>query len=166
MSDLTPAQALGQGARIPLRDGTDAELYYSFRSLALLEARFGSVQGIQDAIDQTGGGAAFGALLDLLGAGLVGEGGFTGQIRYRQTADGARTVEEIVYRRTVDGRDLGDLLALVHIHAYVTAMQATLIDCLGAGSPGNGPSPAVSPGPTSSTSEPSSSAAAPPSSGL
>ncbi|WP_369183330.1 hypothetical protein [Streptomyces sp. Y1] len=142
MSDLTPAQALGQPITIPLADGTDVDLRYTFRSLALLEQRFGSVAGIQTAIDQTGNGAAFGPLMDLLGAGLVGPGGgFTPHVRHRVDAAGARTVEEILYRRSSDGHDLGDLLAPQHIHEYATAMQTSLTAAFGAGSSGNDASP-------------------------
>jgi hypothetical protein len=142
MSFLTPAAALVQPIDITLADGSAAGLRYSFRSLALLEQRFGSVSGIQSAIDQTGDGAAFGPLMDLLGAGLVNpDGGFTAHVRHRVDAAGARTVEEIVYKRSSDGRDLGDLLAPQLIREYATAMQTSLVEAFGAGSPGNGSSP-------------------------
>ncbi|MFD0408627.1 hypothetical protein [Kitasatospora sp. NPDC127116] len=142
MSDLTPAQALAQPTDITLADGSTAGLRYSFRSLALLEQRFGSVTGIQTAIDQTGDGAAFGPLMDLLGAGLVGPGGgFTPHLRHRQDVAGTRTVEEILYRRSSDGRDLGDLLAPQLIHEYAAAMQTSLVSAFGTGSPGNDAAP-------------------------
>lgn len=149
MSDLTPAQALAQPIDITLADGTTAGLRYSFRSLALLEQRFGSVTGIQNAIDQTGDGAAFGPLLDLIGAGLVGKrGGFTPLVRHRVDAAGARTVEEIVYKRSSDGQELGDLLAPQLVREYAAAMQTSLVEAFGAGSSGNdaGPETTGSPG--------------------
>ncbi|MGW1174551.1 hypothetical protein ACWD4P_12625 [Kitasatospora sp. NPDC002543] len=142
MSDLTPAQALGQPVTIILRDGTTAGLYYSFRSLALLEQRFGGVTGIQSAIDTTSTGAAFGPLLELIGAGLVGhDGGFTPHLRHRQDVAGNRTVEEIIYKRGADGRDLGDLLEFARVREYAAAMQTAFAAAFGSGSSGNAGSP-------------------------
>ncbi|MFD7410154.1 hypothetical protein [Kitasatospora purpeofusca] len=144
MSDLTPAQALGQPVTITLDDGTTVGLRYTFRSLALLEQRFGSVAGIQHAVDQTGEGAAFGPLLDLIGAGLVGKvGGFTPHLRHRQDAAGTRTLEEIIYKRSFDGHDLGDLLAPSLMTDYAAAMQQALTAAFGpsTGSSGNGDGP-------------------------
>jgi hypothetical protein len=157
LNDLDPMQALAIGHPIPLRDGTSPELMFTFRSLALLEARFGSVQGIQDAVDQTGNGAAFGPILDLIGAGLV-SAGFTPHVRHRQDASGHRTVEEILYRRSSDGRELGDLMTPANIATYTESMQGAFAACFGTGQ-GNDAGPALadpSPGPTSSTSAPSS----------
>ncbi|ABD94208.1 hypothetical protein [Kitasatospora aureofaciens] len=148
MSDLTPAQALGQPIDITLADGSTAGLRYSFRSLALLEQRFGSVTGIQNAIDQSGDGAAFGPLMDLIGAGLVGkQGGFTALVRHRVDAAGARTVEEIVYKRSSDGQELGDLLAPQFINEYADAMQTSLIGAFGTGSSGNDGAPVTTASP-------------------
>lgn len=142
MSDLTPAQALAQPVSITLRDGTAAGLYYSFRSIALLEQRFGGVAGIQSAIDTAGTGAAFGPLLELIGAGLVGaDGGFTPHLRHRQDVAGNRTVEEILYKRSADGRDLGDLLEFARVTEYATAMTSAIGAAFGSGSSGNGGAP-------------------------
>lgn len=144
MSDLTPAQALGQPIDIILADGTTAGIRYSFRSLALLEQKFGSVVGIQNAVDQTGDGAAFGPLLDLIGAGLVGKvGGFTPHLRHRVDVTGARTLEEIIYKRSSDGYELGELLDPRRTEEYADAMQTALTQAFGSstGSPGNDDSP-------------------------
>jgi hypothetical protein len=139
MSDLTPGQALAQGITITLGDGTTVLLRYTFRSLALLEQRFGSLEGIQGAIDQSGAGAAFGPLMELLGAGLCGKGGgFTPHLRHRQDVAGKRTLEEILYKRSSDGVDLGELLDLSRIQEYAEAMSTAFVTALGTGSPGNG----------------------------
>ncbi len=149
MTDLTPGQALAQPVSITLGDGTTAALRYTFRSMALLEQRFGSVQAIQTAIDQSGDGAAFGPLMELIGAGLVGKGGFTAHVRHRQDVSGRRTVEEILYKRSSDGIELGDgLLDLARITEYAAAMSEAFTTALGSGTPGNGGAQAetVSPG--------------------
>ncbi|MGI3198443.1 hypothetical protein ACRJ4W_07260 [Streptomyces sp. GLT-R25] len=54
----TGLDLLAEGGTITLTDGTEVPLRYSFRALALLEARFGSVGAVQTAIDSTGAGAA------------------------------------------------------------------------------------------------------------
>ncbi|GAA2112427.1 hypothetical protein GCM10009759_55140 [Kitasatospora saccharophila] len=151
---LTAAQALGTGPTITLTDGTAPPLRYTFRSLALLEQRFGSVLAIQAIMETAATGLAFGPLLDMLGAGLVGrDGGFTPHVRHRQDVTGKRVVEEILYRRSHDGTDLGELLDLVRLSEYADAMNHAFNLAFGTGSQGNDPGPApttetASPGPS------------------
>ncbi|NEB83973.1 hypothetical protein G3I43_07240 [Streptomyces anulatus] len=148
---------LADGGTVDLTDGTTVPLRYSFRALALLEARFGSIQAVQDAIDSTGQGAAFGPLLQIIGAGCVGPGGFEPHIREHVDAKGKRTVSDIVFRRRTDGSDLADLLDPGRLDAYTTAFAAALSKALE--TRGNGAGPAVTdvslpttPGPSSTTS--------------
>lgn len=149
---LTAAQALGTSPTITLADGTEAPLRYTFRSMALLEQRFGSITAIQSAMELATDGAAFAPLMDTLGAALVGStGGFTAHVRHRQDTTGKRTVEEILYRRSSDGIDLGELLDLARVSEYADAMSAAFTLAFGTatGSQGNDASPTtvtVSPG--------------------
>jgi hypothetical protein len=114
------------GGSIDLADGTTVQLRYSFRALALLEAKFGSVGAVQNAIDRTGEGAAFGPLVQILGAACIGPGGFEPHIREHVDAKGARAISEIVYRRRTDGENLADLLHPGMLGDYVTAFTAAL----------------------------------------
>lgn len=154
---------LAEGGSITLTDGTEVPLRYSFRALALLEAKFGSVGAVQTAIDSTGAGAAFGPLAQIIGAGLVGPGGFEPMIREHVDANGKRTISSIVYRRRTDGENLEDLLDPGRLGEYTAAFTSALGKALE--SRGNDPAPAVetvtpglettlSPG-TSSTTSPS-----------
>lgn len=157
----TGLDLLADGSTVALTDGTTVQLRYSFRALALLEARFGSIAAVQKAIDSTGKGAAFGPLLQILGAGTVGPGGFEPHIREHQDAKGERRITgDIVFRRRTDGADLADLLDPGQLGDYVTAFRAALGKALE--HRGNGPAPAtttdVTPGLTpgmSSTTSPS-----------
>lgn len=117
---------LAEGGTITLTDGTAAPLRYSFRALALLEARFGSVGAVQTAIDSTGKGAAFGPLAQIIGAGLVGPGGFEPHIREYQDAKGERHIQDIVYRRRTDGAHLDDLLDPGQLGSYTDAFTSAL----------------------------------------
>jgi hypothetical protein len=126
----TGLDLLAEGGTIHLTDGTDVPLRYSFRALALLEARFGSIAAVQSAIDSTGKGAAFGPLMQILGAGAVGPGGFEPHIREFQDAKGERRVQDIVYRRRTDGTDLSDLLDPGRLSEYVNAFTAALSKAL------------------------------------
>ncbi|MEV6313361.1 hypothetical protein AB0M10_32830 [Streptomyces sp. NPDC051840] len=153
----TGLDLLAEGGTVTLTDGTTVPLRYSFRALALLEARFGSIQAVQDAIDGTGKGAAFGPLHQIIGAGSVGPGGFEPHLREHVDAKGKRTVSEIVFRRRTDGADLADLLDPGRLDDYVSAFTAALSKALE--SRGNGRSPEVTdvslpstPGPSSTTS--------------
>ncbi|MFF9124355.1 hypothetical protein ACF09J_13775 [Streptomyces sp. NPDC014889] len=159
----TGLDLLAEGGSITLTDGTEAPLRYSFRALALLEAKFGSVGAVQTAIDSTGQGAAFGPLAQIIGAGLVGPGGFEPMIREHVDANGKRSISSIVYRRRTDGENLEDLLDPGRLGEYTTAFTAALGKALE--SRGNDQAPAAvetvtpgldattpSPGPNSTTS--------------
>lgn len=126
----TGLDLLAEGGTVNLTDGTSASLRYSFRALALLEARFGSVGAVQSAIDSTGAGAAFGPLAQIIGAGLVGPGGFEPHIREHVDTKGNRTVTDIVYRRRTDGANLEDLLDPGRLGEYTNAFTAALSKAL------------------------------------
>ncbi len=150
---------LGDGASISLSDGTQVRLRYPMRALALLEARYGSVEAIQGAIDTSGKGAAFGPIIQLVGAGCVGPGGFEPHYREHQDAKGERRISgDIVYRRRTDGADLADLLLPSHLSAYVDAFNTAFGKALeGLGNddtpePAGVPVETVSPGLSSITS--------------
>jgi hypothetical protein len=155
----TGLDLLAEGGSVTLTDGTEPQLRYSFRALALLEARFGSVAAVQSAIDTTGTRPAFGPIHQLIGAGLVGPGGFEPHLREHVDAKGNRSVSEIVYRRRQDGQDLADLLHPGRLNEYVAAFSAAFsvaLESLG-NDDGAAPAPAVpvttaSPGLTSTTS--------------
>ncbi|MFE0329074.1 hypothetical protein ACFW08_20275 [Streptomyces sp. NPDC058960] len=132
---------LAEGGAITLTDGTEVPLRYSFRALALLEAKFGSVAAVQTAIDSTGQGAAFGPLAQIIGAGMVGPGGFEPQIREHVDANGKRTIASIVYRRRTDGENLEDLLDPGRLDEYTKAFTAALGKALE--NRGNGATPAA-----------------------
>lgn len=148
------------GGSIDLVDGTTVHLRYSFRALALLEARFGSVGAVQTAINSTGEGAAFGPLVQIIGAACLGAGGFEPHFREHVDTKGNRSMQgDIVYRRRTDGADLSDLLHPGLLRDYVSAFTAALNQALR--TPGNGQGVTVetvatealsSPGTTSSTS--------------
>lgn len=152
---------------IDLTDGTTVTLRYSFRAIALLEARFGSITAVQDAIDDSGQRPTFGPLVQILGAATIGPGGFEPHFREHVDAKGNRSIAgDVVYRRRTDGADLADLLHPGLVRQYVTAFSTALTAALS--SPGNDQPPTVetvpaplltSPGTTSSTSpsEPSTS---------
>lgn len=127
----TGLDLLAEGGNVTLTDGTTVELRYSFRALALLEARFGSIGAVQSAIDSTGKGAAFGPLHQIIGAGSVGPGGFEPHIREYQDAKGERKMQgDIVFRRRKDGADLADLLDPGRLDEYVSAFSAALSKAL------------------------------------
>ncbi|MET9098296.1 hypothetical protein [Streptomyces antibioticus] len=150
---------LASGASITLTDGTTVSLRYSMRAIALLEARYGSVVAVQDAIDTTGQGAAYGPIVQLVGAGCLGPGGFEPHYREHQDTKGERRISgDITYRRRTDGADLADLLHPGHLGEYVDAWQTAFAKALEA--LGNGDAPettgavveTVSPGLSSTTS--------------
>lgn len=150
---------LASGASITLTDGTTVSLRYSMRAIALLEARYGSVVAVQDAIDITGKGAAYGPIVQLVGAGCLGPGGFEPHFREHQDAKGERRISgDITYRRRTDGADLADLLHPGHLAEYVEAWNTAFSKALEAlgngGTPAEtgGPIETVSPGLSSTTS--------------
>jgi hypothetical protein len=145
----TGLDLLAEGGRVTLTDGTEVPLRYSFRALALLEARFGSVAAVQTAIDSTGEGAAFGPLAQIIGAGTVGPGGFEPYIREHQDAKGNRHVSDITYRRRTDGANLDDLLDPGRLDEYTKAFTAALgraLENRSAGGNGGAPVETVTPG--------------------
>jgi hypothetical protein len=156
----TGLDLLAEGGSIDLTDGTTVQLRYSFRALAPCEARFGSIAAVQTAIDETGNGAAFGPLVQIIGAGCIGPGGFEPHFREHVDAAGKRSMAgDIVYRRRTDGADLAEMLHPGRLGDYVLAFTTALSAALT--SPGNDGAPAVetvpatllnSPGMTSSTS--------------
>ncbi|WP_326730232.1 hypothetical protein [Streptomyces phaeochromogenes] len=124
---------LADGGTVTLTDGTEVPLRYSFRALALLEARFGSVANVQNAIDTTGTKPSFGPIMQLVGAGTVGPGGFEPHFREHQDAKGDRKIAgDIVFRRRTDGADLADLLHPGHLSQYVDAFNASFSKALAA----------------------------------
>jgi hypothetical protein len=145
-----------EGGTVSLTDGTEVPLRYSFRALALLEARFGSVVAVQSAIDTSGTKPAFGPIQQLIGAGMVGPGGFEPHFREHQDAKGDRKISgDIVYRRRTDGADLADLLHPGLLAEYVGAFQAAFSKALesqGNDVAGTAAVETVSPGLTATTS--------------
>ncbi|PWI08326.1 hypothetical protein DIZ27_23085 [Streptomyces sp. NWU339] len=122
---------LADGGTVDLADGTSVQLRYSMRALALLEARYGSVAAVQSAIDSTGKGAAFGPIIQLVGAGAVGPGGFEPHYREHQDAKGERKISgDIVFRRRTDGADIADLLHPGRLSQYVDAFNAAFSKAL------------------------------------
>lgn len=122
---------LGDSGSIPLSDGTEVTLRYPMRSLALLEARYGSVAAVQSAIDTTGNGAAFGPIVQLVGAGCLGPGGFEPHFREHQDAKGERRISgDITFRRRTDGVDLADLLMPSQLGRYVDTWRAAFSKAL------------------------------------
>ncbi|MFE3169333.1 hypothetical protein [Streptomyces sp. NPDC059224] len=122
---------LGDGGTIPLSDGTEVTLRYSMRALALLEARYGSVTAVQNAIDTSGNGAAFGPIIQLVGAGALGPGGFEPHYREHQDVNGQRKVSgDINFRRRTDGMDLADLLLPGQLTRYVEAFNSSFTRAL------------------------------------
>ncbi|MFD4572101.1 hypothetical protein ACFWNK_01780 [Streptomyces sp. NPDC058417] len=150
---------LASGASIDLTDGTAVSLRYPMRAIALLEARYGSVVAVQSAIDTTGKGAAYGPIVQLIGAGSLGPGGFEPHFREHQDAKGERRITgDITYRRRTDGADLADLLHPGRLGEYVKAWETAFSKALEAlgndGTPeGDGAmTETVSPGLSSTTS--------------
>jgi hypothetical protein len=150
---------LASGASITLTDGTSVSLRYPMRAIALLEARYGSVKAVQSAIDTTGDGAAYGPIVQLLGAGCLGPGGFEPHFREHQDAKGERRIAgDINYRRRTDGADLADLLHPGRLGEYVDAWQVAFSKALeslgndGAPEPTGAEVETVSPGLSSTTS--------------
>ncbi|MFJ5675038.1 hypothetical protein [Streptomyces sp. NPDC093097] len=153
----TGIDLLAPGTTITLADGTEVPLVYSFRGLALIEARFGSVAAVQSVIQADG--AAFGPLIEIIGAGAVSSGMFEPYVREHQDAKGARHVTEIVYKRR-DGRQLGDLLHPGRLDEYVTAFTRAFEQAMKSAEGNAAAAPAArpvetvtpSPGPSATTS--------------
>lgn len=136
----TAAPLTSLGREITFADGTTGRLRYSLGAVALLERRFGSIDGILarfTAIDGAGmSGEIVGPLIEMIGAGLTGSGGFVPHITERmttvreETPDGRKTSKEVRevtgvrYVRQADRAELGDLLDFKDFDALVTAMTS------------------------------------------
>ncbi|MFC9752981.1 hypothetical protein [Streptomyces sp. NPDC056921] len=143
MTTAAPLTALGR--QITFVDGTTARLRYSLGALALLEQRHGGIDailGVFEKIDGKGGlsGVVIGPMLELIGAGLTGSGGFVPHITERvttvreETPDGRKTsrdvreVTAVRYVRQSDRRELGDLLDFNGFDQLVDAMTAAFAE--------------------------------------
>ncbi|MEE1738828.1 hypothetical protein PUR49_20280 [Streptomyces sp. BE147] len=154
MTTAAPLTALGR--TITFTDGTTAQLRFSLGSLALLEQRHGGIDGILgvfEKIDGKGGlsGVIIGPMLELIGAGLTGSGGFVPHMTERvstvreETPDGRKTsrdvreVTAVRYVRATDRRELGDLLDFANFDHLVEAMTAAFAEAF---PQGEAPAPA------------------------
>ncbi|MER6103623.1 hypothetical protein ABT115_15195 [Streptomyces sp. NPDC001832] len=138
MTTAAPLTALGR--EITFVDGTTGRLRYSLGALALLEQRHGGIDGILSVFEKIDGkgsglsGVVIGPMLELIGAGLTGSGGFVPHITERvvtvreETPDGRKTsrdvreVTAVRYVRQSDRRELGDLLDFNGFDQLVDAM--------------------------------------------
>ncbi|PVE04663.1 hypothetical protein [Streptomyces scopuliridis] len=178
MTTAAPLTSLGR--EITFADGTTARLRYSLGSIALLEQRHGGIDGVLSVFEKIDGqsgmtGVIIGPMLELVGAGLTGSGGFVPHITERvttvreETPDGRKTsrdVREITavrYVRQKDRAELGDLLDFRDFEGLVDAMTAAFAEAF---PQGEAEAPAGAPvtevtipdtfrGTNSSTSEPS-----------
>lgn len=183
MTTAAPLTALGKD--VQFADGTQARVRYSLASLATLEERYGSIDGILGAfgdISDTGTGMdrpMIGSLLEILGAGLLGSGfvqhrterTVTERTEHpdgRKTARDVREITGIRYVRQADRMELGHLLDLAQLEPAIEALSAAFEEAFptgGATAPA-GPItdleltvPATFRGASSTTSAPSPSAA-------
>lgn len=140
MPNAAPLTSLGR--EITLADGTTARLRYGLGALALLEQRYGSIQGLMDTFQGLGGNGdtetlttpAIGPLLEMIGAGLTGSG-FVPHVTERittvreETPDGRKTsrdVREVTgvrYVRASDRAELGQLLDFSGLDELMTALN-------------------------------------------
>ncbi|MFJ4918144.1 hypothetical protein [Streptomyces sp. NPDC088726] len=154
MTTAAPLTALGKEVRFA--DGSTARVRYSLASLATLEDRYGSIDGILGAfgdISDTGTGMdrpMIGSLLEILGAGLLGSG-FV-QHRTERTVtertehpDGRKTsrdVREVTgtrYVRQSDRQELGHLLDLAQLEPAIGALSEAFAEAF---PQGEAPAPA------------------------
>jgi hypothetical protein len=188
MTSVHKLAALGR--EIHFADGTTARLRYSLGSLALLEQRHGGIDNVLKAFEALDGkglsGVVIGPMIELIGAGLTGSGGFVPHITERvttvreETPDGRKTsrdvreVTAVRYVRQSDRAELGDLLDFTHFEDVITAMSQAFAEAFpqGEAMAPSGPYtdvpltvPNTFRGPSSTTSAPSPSAAATPLSG-
>ncbi|WP_228181348.1 hypothetical protein [Streptomyces anulatus] len=135
----SPAPLTALGRTLTFADGTTAQLRYSLGALALLEQRHGGIDGVLRTFEQIDGtdslsGVVIGPMLELIGAGLTGSGGFVPHFTERmttvreETPDGKKTsrdvreVTAVRYVRASDRKELGDLLDLKGFDQLVEAM--------------------------------------------
>ncbi|MET8841446.1 hypothetical protein ABZW67_15300 [Streptomyces rubiginosohelvolus] len=141
----SPAPLTALGRTVEFADGTTAQLRYSLGALALLEQRHGGIDGVLktfEGIDGTDSlsGVVIGPMLELIGAGLTGSGGFVPHFTERvatvreETPDGRKTskdvreVTAVRYVRASDRRELGDLLDLRNFDKLVEAMTGAFAE--------------------------------------
>lgn len=141
----SPAPLTSLGRTVQFTDGTTAQLRYSLGALALLEQRHGGIDGVLsvfEKIDGKGGmsGVIIGPMLELIGAGLTGSGGFVPHMTERvstvreETPDGRKTsrdvreVTAVRYVRATDRRELGDLLDFSTFEQLTDAMTAAFAE--------------------------------------
>ncbi|MEV7895320.1 hypothetical protein [Streptomyces cyaneofuscatus] len=134
----SPAPLTGLGRTVQFTDGTTAQLRYSLGALALLEQRHGGIDGVLSVFEKIDGkgmsGVIIGPMLELIGAGLTGSGGFVPHMTERvstvreETPDGRKTsrdvreVTAVRYVRASDRRELGDLLDFSTFEQLTDAM--------------------------------------------
>ncbi|MEU0157932.1 hypothetical protein ABZ154_03565 [Streptomyces sp. NPDC006261] len=141
----SPAPLTSLGRTVTFTDGTTAQLRYSLGALALLEQRHGGIDGVLktfEGIDGKDGlsGVIIGPMLELIGAGLTGSGGFVPHFTERvstvreETPDGRKTsrdvreVTAVRYVRASDRRELGDLLDFNTFDQLTDAMTAAFAE--------------------------------------
>lgn len=134
----TAATLTSLGKEVRFADGTTANLRYSLGSLALLEQRYGGIDGIVGIFQNLDGksmsGVMIGPLLELIGAGLTGSGGFVPHFTEkvstertehpdgRKTSRDVREVTAVRYVRARDRAELGDLLDFSDFEHLVDAL--------------------------------------------
>ena len=168
MADTTADVLAAQGLQVQLIDGSTVSLRYSMRSIAALEARFGSLMGIQTEVQAAaraleaaksggtpeGGGAIFTVLCDAIAPGLLHE-----RVTHPDTGAVVRLGTDVVL--------VQELLDPARLSEYLSAFSAAFSQAFGADAeaqaggatpPAQGATVPPSPGLTGTTS-PSSSAA-------
>jgi len=136
----SPAPLTARGRTVEFADGTTATVRYSLASLATLEERYGSIDGILTAfgdIESSSTGMdrpIMGSLLEILGAGLLGSGfvqhrterTVTERTEHpdgRKTSRDVREVTGIRYVRQADRVELGHLLDLAQLEPAIDALS-------------------------------------------
>ncbi|MEV6081108.1 hypothetical protein AB0L80_39360 [Streptomyces sp. NPDC052069] len=136
----SPAPLTARGRDIDFSDGTSATVRYSLASLATLEERYGSIDGILGAFGDITPGSGMdrpmiGSLLEILGAGLL-DSGFvqhrtertvterTEHPDGRKTSRDVREITGIRYVRQADRRELGHLMDLRQLEPAIDALNA------------------------------------------
>lgn len=152
MTTAAPLTALGK--EVSFSDGTTARVRYSLASLATLEDRYGSIDGILNAFgDITPGSSSgmdrpmIGSLLEILGAGLLGSGfvqhrterTVTERTEHpdgRKTSRDVREITGIRYVRQSDRMELGHLMDLAQLEPAIDALSAAFAEAFPQGEEG------------------------------
>ncbi|MFJ3590141.1 hypothetical protein ACIQUY_31975 [Streptomyces sp. NPDC090231] len=154
MTTAAPLTALGK--EVHFADGSTARVRYSLASLATLEDRYGSIDGILGAfgdIESSSTGMdrpMIGSLLEILGAGLLGSGfvqhrterTVTERTEHpdgRKTSRDVREVTGIRYVRQSDRQELGHLLDLAQLEPAIEALSEAFAEAF---PQGEAPAPA------------------------